>query len=117
MNSLLGKLLVVGGRPASSGIKAEVIDVLNENSQCEDFPDVPYDTKTSHWGLIKGHIPIVCGGITETTSPFTFFDTCYVVGGDNSQLIQMVNQRYSGSHIVMPEGDKVRTILKLSTNY
>ena len=107
MNSLLGKLLVVGGRPAEAAVKAEVIDVLNENAQCEDFPDVPYDTRISSWGLIKGHIPLVCGG-RWCTSPYTYFDTCYVVGGNNTKLIKMVNQRYGSSKIVMPEGDKVR---------
>ena len=113
MNSLLGKLLVVGGRPAENGVKAEVIDVLNEDFQCEDFPDVPYDTRISSWGLIKGHIPLVCGGNTETTSPFTYYDTCFVVGGDNSQLVTMAKKRTYASHIMMPEGDKVRITVYL----
>ena len=114
MNFLLGKLLVVGGRYTDGvGMKAEVVDVLNENNQCDDFPDNPYDVANPVWGLIKGHIPLVCGGNTATTSPVTYYDTCFVVGGDNSQLVTMAKKRTYASHIMMPEGDKVRITVYL----
>ena len=56
------------GRPgedscSSEWDRSEVIDIFNDNVKCQSFTDPPLDLKGSAGGLIKGNIPLVCGGI------------------------------------------------------
>ena len=54
------------GRPtkyvSSEWHRSEVIDIFNDNLQCQSLIDPPYDLQGSIGGLIMGNIPLVCGG-------------------------------------------------------
>ena len=67
--SILGKLLVTTGYYWHNGVHSEVIDLLNPNVTCNDFPDFPIEMDDAFGGLFETKFPIqgnmlaaICGG-------------------------------------------------------
>ena len=68
--------------------------------------------------LIKGNIPLVCGGANnDPDEDGNYFDTDTCYNAYNSQLIQMHDARMYGTSIVMPEGDKVSFFTKKKNKF
>ena len=89
------KLLVTTG----DRIENEVIDLLDENSVCDDLLESPYGTRAAIGGLINGIDPIVCGGYGNANE-------CFIIG--TNEQIQLNHARGDGSGIVV--NNKVPTL-------
>ena len=67
--SILGKLLVTTGYYWQNGVHSEVIDLVNPNVTCNDFPDFPIELDDAFGGLFETKFPVqgnmlaaICGG-------------------------------------------------------
>ena len=74
----LGKIIVYSGWPFENGVKVEVIDLLNENSDCNLFPDLPFAVQDAFGGRIVNDY-VLCGGGNYEDADYKS-DQCYLIG-------------------------------------
>lgn len=92
INQFTGKLLVTtGGYPNENGFFSEVIDLINEDSECEQLESAPFQKLFATGGLIKENIPLVCGGNNNENQ-------CFIVG--QNKIIDMAYKRDAGASLV-----------------
>ena len=87
------------GWPYENGIKVEVIDLLNEDSNCDLFPDLPVEVKDAFGGRIDDNF-VLCGG-HHFGDPFDKSDQCYLVG-QTEPFVQMTRPMIAGSTVILP---------------
>ena len=75
---MTAKVLVMADSGASNGMTSEVINLLNPNSKCESFKNLPVRIRLATSGLLKNNQPIICGG--QSTINLEYQDNCYTLG-------------------------------------
>ena len=77
------------GYPVATGIKTEVIDLLDPNNHCIsiDFPSVLHE---ANGGLIGTDLPMICGGDIGDDVPDV--DQCYVLRDKHFKPIFKLNE-------------------------
>ena len=97
------------GRPLEIGIKSEVIDVLNDDTICEDLPDAPRKLVRGQGGMINGS-PMVCGGfcIGCGDDGSSKIKTCFFLG--QNKTVQMKHFRYRSASIAVNDTVRISSI-------
>ena len=83
--------MTTGGYPNENGFFSEVIDLSDENSDCEQLENAPFQKLFATGGLIKENIPLVCGGNENENQ-------CFIVG--QNKIIDMAYKRDAGASLV-----------------
>jgi hypothetical protein len=67
--------MIVGGRDSDYNYysDAQIVNLTNETSTCNNFPDYPIAIKYATGAIVSGH-PIICGGLF---GPYQFRSECY----------------------------------------
>ena len=89
--------MVITGYPHENGIHSEVVDLINEDSICEDLTNAPYQMNVGTGGLVNSK-PLVCGGSYNGD-----LNKCFILG--ENKTIYMAHERNHLSSIVI--NDKV----------
>ena len=77
-----------------NGLHSEVIDIENQNIQCEELPNSVQPVEGAAGGLVSGK-PVICGGFSE--DPFTgASNKCFILG-ENQPIIMEHERSYSTS--------------------
>ena len=87
------------GWPYENGVKVEVIDLLNEDNNCDLFPDLPVEVKDAFGGRVSNDF-VLCGG-HHFGDPFDKSDQCYIVG-QTEPFVQMTRPMIAGSTVILP---------------
>merc|ERR1711971_574965 len=56
--------LIVGGYDGNPYSDAQIVNLSNETSTCNNFPDYPIAIRSATGAIVDGH-PIICGGESE----------------------------------------------------
>ena len=89
-----------------NGLHSEVIDIGNDDIECNELEKVPYPVQGATGGLVSGK-PIICGGFNG--NPLTGGSkNCFILGED--QPITMAYERSYPDSISISK-DKVNYIL------
>ena len=75
-----------------------MIDLLNFENTCNDFPDFPIQINFAFGGLLKNNLPLICGGWSGNHSN----SNCYIVG-DNEIVAELNLPRDSGASVILLE--------------
>ena len=102
MHFIIGKILIITGNPYYNGISSEVIDMNNENINCQDLIYAPYQIVGGTGGLVKGRA-LICGGYENGVGDS---NKCWILG--KSKIIPMAYERVASSSIVIQ--DKVSSM-------
>ena len=107
--AVTGKLLVTTGDAYENGIKSEVIDVLNDDTICEDLPDAPRELGWGQGGMINGS-PMVCGGICYGCGDDgkNEIKTCFFLG--QNKTVQMKHFRDGSASIAVNHTVRISSI-------
>ena len=77
-----------------NGIHSEIIDIANENRECNELAKFPHPVESAAGGLVSGK-PMICGGYYENR--YNGSDKCFILGED--QPITMADKRSFPSSI------------------
>ena len=77
-----------------NGIHSEIIDIANENRECNELAKFPHPVESAAGGLVSGK-PMICGGFYESLDEVS--DKCFILGED--QPITMAFKRSYPSSI------------------
>ena len=88
----LAKLLITTGHPYENGTYSEIINLNDDLSMCEDFPNTPYPIQNGAGGLINDKI-LICGGKNLERR---HIDTCFVLR-QNKTIKMQLERRYPSS--------------------
>ena len=58
---IIGKILIYTGDPYENGVIAEVVDLINPDSECSYSVNLPYNVTAASGGKI-GNKNVYCGG-------------------------------------------------------
>ena len=109
-NCNLGKIIVYSGWPFENGVKVEVIDLLNEDSDCDLFPDLHFAVQDAFGGRIDNDY-VLCGG-GNYEDPDYKSDQCYHIG-EREPFVKMTRPLISGSTVILPN----QTLFMTGTNF
>ena len=98
-NCNLGKIIVYSGWPFENGVKVEVIDLLNEDSDCDLFPDLNFAVIDAFGGRINNDY-VLCGG-SNYEDPNFDSDQCFLIG-EKEPFVKMTRPLISGSTVILP---------------
>ena len=77
-----------------NGLHSEVIDIHNEDIECNELEKVPYPIQGAAGGLVSGK-PMICGGYSEDL--FTgASNKCFILG-ENKPIIMEHQRAYPAS--------------------
>ena len=95
---MTAKVLVMADSGASNGMTSEVINLLNPNSKCESFKNLPVRIRLATSGLLKNNQPIICGG--QSTINLEYQDNCYTLG-KNEVVSKLFSPRCCSASVVI----------------
>ena len=89
-----------------NGLHSEIIDIANEDRECNELAKFPHSVESAAGGLVNGK-PMICGGFNQDPITGTS-NKCFVIGGNQS-----VNMEYERSYpsSISISRDKVSYIL------
>ena len=88
------KLLVVTGFPYENGSHAEVIDLENEDSICQELSNAPYEMDGGTGGFLQNEV-LICGGFSDNHP----LNKCWML--NQNRTISMKYERRWASSIVI----------------
>ena len=95
----IGKIIVYSGWPFENGVKVEVIDLLNEDRDCDLFPDLNFAVIDALGGRINNDY-VLCGG-SNYEDPNFDSDQCFLIG-EKEPFVKMTRPLISGSTVILP---------------
>ena len=96
MGFVIGKILVYSGSPFENGAKAEVVDLMNNGSNCNVWDELFVQVLNGFGGAVKDQ-HILCGGYNGENRT----KDCYLVG-ETTPFLQLILPRSYGSSVVLP---------------
>ena len=88
-----------------NGLHSEVIDIDNEDTECDELANSAYPVESAAGGLVSRK-PIICGGFLENPSTGAS-KQCFVLG--QNQTIPMENERSYPSSISISSDEVLHT--------
>ena len=77
-----------------NGLHSEIIDIANEDRECNELAKFPHSVESAAGGLVNGK-PMICGGFYENVQEGS--DKCFILGEEQS--IMMADKRSYPSSI------------------
>jgi hypothetical protein len=105
--------LVTTGRPSSTSVKSEVIDLDDPSNICQNLEDYPIVVDGAVGGFLNQGDPLVCGGYPAT-------NVCHVVNqpGQSSEMLEeraySTSLTLNSSHLWVTGGNNVNEVLQTS---
>ena len=91
-----GKILIYSGYPFENGNKAEVVDLMNPDADCDLYANVPVDVHSALGGkALDQHI--LCGGIDDQIE---VHKDCYKIG-EIKPFLELLQPRYDGDSVIL----------------
>jgi len=82
-----GSIMIVGGEDSDYDLysDAQIVNLTNETSTCNNFPDYPLAIRVATGAIVAGH-PIICGGISGS-----YHSECYHYSKDTNSWTLLTN--------------------------
>ncbi len=100
---------VIGYGTPSQDVYNEVIDFSNNSVACDDMGRLEYNKKLTGatGGLLLGKYPLVCGGYTGTEADQGVQKACFLIGEEDTIIVNMTEKRMAASSITLGHEDSV----------
>ena len=91
--------MIIGGEDSDENPynDAQIVNLSNETSTCNNFPDYPLAIRVATGAIVAGH-PIICGGISTRNN----YSECYRHNKASDSwtfLTNMATERYNSASI------------------
>lgn len=90
-------IIVYTGQPWKDGAHAEIIDLSNPDTSCNDYADIENVVGNAFGGKLNNADFIYCGGWTD----YARMGDCYRIG-DKFPFVRLSQPRSSAASVVLP---------------